>query len=106
MPYVCWTGLQGKWCMALWTSTFWNSFVHVFMYYYYTVSTIGIHPWWKKHLTGLQIYQFVSGVVYTAVYFYYYFKDVQISFDSVLPSISFKTGCTGELWAVGFMFFS
>lgn len=73
------------------------------MYYYYTVSTIGIHPWWKvlikflteiyeqKHLTGLQIYQFVSGVVYTAVYFYYYFKDIKIEFESTFPKISFTT---------------
>jgi len=105
MPYTCWAGLEGKWCMALWTSSFWNSFVHIFMYYYYTVSTIGHSPWWKKYLTGLQIYQFVSGVLYTAVYFYYYFGDLKVSITDDYQIIwEFKQGCTGELWAVIGMF--
>jgi len=102
MPFVCWAGLEGKWCMALWTSAFWNSFVHIIMYYYYSVSTIGYSPWWKKHLTALQIYQFVSGVLYTGIYFYYYFQDIQFSLNPL--NVSFKPGCTGELWAVVFMF--
>jgi fatty acid elongase 3 len=115
MPYVCWAGLEGKWCMALWTSAFWNSFVHVLMYFYYTIATFGYSPWWKKHLTALQIYQFVSGVCYTSVYFYYYLKDIRwIGFhignsekrfpESLFP-FSFQQGCTGDLWAVCFMFF-
>jgi len=102
MPFVCWAGLEGKWCMALWTSAFWNSMVHVVMYYYYSVSTIGYSPWWKKHLTGLQIYQFVSGVLYTGIYFYYYFKE--LSFTLRPFNFSFQPGCTGDLWAVVFMF--
>jgi len=105
MPYVCWAGLEGKWCMALWTSAFWNSFVHILMYYYYAVSTIGYSPWWKKHLTALQIYQFVSGVLYTGIYFYYYFKDIRIVLDGYKISFDFSQGCTGELWAVILMFF-
>lgn len=105
MPYVCWAGLEGKWCMALWTSSFWNSFVHIWMYYYYSISTLGYTSWWKKYLTGLQIYQFVSGVLYTAVYFYYYFGDIKISIvDGYKISVDFKQGCTGELWAVVGMF--
>jgi len=100
MPFVCWAGLQGKWCMALWTSCFWNSFVHIFMYYYYAVSTIGISPWWKKYLTGLQIYQFVTGIVYTGIYFYYYFGGLRIG----ATGLSYKQGCTGDFRAVLFMF--
>jgi len=115
MPYVCWAGLEGKWCMALWTSCFWNSFVHVLMYFYYTVSTFGYSPWWKKHLTALQISQFVTGVIYTWTYFYYYLGDFQwTGFNSsnqnndfvvILLPFTFQKGCTGELWAVVFMFF-
>jgi len=105
MPYVCWAGLEGKWCMALWTSSFWNSFVHIWMYYYYSVSTLGYSPWWKKYLTGLQIYQFVSGVFYTMIYFYYYFSDLSITInDNYSISFDFTPGCTGELWAVIGMF--
>eukprot|EP01114_Cavostelium_apophysatum_P019906 TRINITY_DN653_c0_g1_i1.p1 TRINITY_DN653_c0_g1~~TRINITY_DN653_c0_g1_i1.p1 ORF type:complete len:295 (+),score=60.71 TRINITY_DN653_c0_g1_i1:151-1035(+) len=102
MPYVCWAGLEGKWCMALWTSSFWNSFVHIIMYYYYSVSTLGYSPWWKKYLTGLQIYQFVSGVLYTWVFFFYYFQDIKITNE--YPFVTFRPGCTGELWAVVGMF--
>jgi len=110
MPFVCWAGLEGKWCMALWSSCFWNSFVHIFMYYYYTVSCFGHNPWWKKHLTALQIYQFVTGVVYTYFYIYYYFQNFHISFNSQttditkLFTIHYNAGCTGELWAIIFMF--
>jgi len=102
MTFVCWSGLEGKWTMALWTSAFWNSFVHVIMYYYYSVSTLGYSPWWKKHLTTLQIYQFVSGVAYTGIFFYYYLIDFKFSLNPF--SIDFKQGCTGEPWAVVFMF--
>jgi len=105
MPYVCWAGLEGKWCMALWTSSFWNSFVHIWMYYYYSVATFGHSPWWKKYLTGLQIYQFVSGVFYTSFFFYYYFHNLSIKVnDNYTLSVDFERGCTGELWAVVGMF--
>jgi len=101
MPWVCWAGLEGKWAMALWTSLFWNSFVHIFMYFYYFVSSFGYQPWWKKYLTMLQIYQFVSGVVYTGVYFYYYFGGLRFANGAV----TYTQGCTGELWAISSMFF-
>jgi len=105
MPFVCWAGLHGKWCMALWTSTFWNSAVHVFMYYYYTIATLGWSIWWKKHLTKIQIYQFVSGVLYTNIYFYYYVLDFKFVVDGEKIFASFQRGCTGEPWAIVFMFF-
>jgi len=104
MPFVCWAGLEGKWCMALWTSAFWNSFVHVIMYYYYFISTIGYNPWWKKYLTILQIYQFVSGVFYTYAFFSYYFNDVKFTSDGYNASLTFKQGCTGDLGSIIFMF--
>ncbi|KAG8175991.1 hypothetical protein JTE90_018057 [Oedothorax gibbosus] len=44
-----------------------NSFVHVLMYLYYTLSAIGpaIQPylWWKKYLTIIQLIQFASAVM-------------------------------------------
>jgi fatty acid elongase 3 len=104
MPFVCWAGLEGKWAMALWTSTFWNSFVHVIMYFYYFVSTFGYNPWWKRYLTQLQIYQFISGVVYTWVFFYYYFDGMKYLSDGTNVSLSFKQGCAGDLGAIVFMF--
>lgn len=34
------------------------------MYYYYAVATIGKDVWWKKHLTALQITQFVIDIIF------------------------------------------
>lgn len=104
MPFVCYAGLEGKWCMALWTSTFWNSFVHVFMYFYYAVSTIGYNPWWKKYLTMLQIYQFVSGVVYTTAFLWFYFQKVDWVQNSSSFTVSVTQGCIGDLRAIAFMY--
>jgi len=45
-----------------------NSFVHVIMYSYYALSTVGPkiqkYLWWKKYLTQLQLIQFVIFAVY------------------------------------------
>eukprot|EP00180_Rhodochaete_pulchella_P001563 Plantae.Rhodophyta-Rhodochaete_pulchella.ctg2386.p3 GENE.Plantae.Rhodophyta-Rhodochaete_pulchella.ctg2386~~Plantae.Rhodophyta-Rhodochaete_pulchella.ctg2386.p3 ORF type:complete len:129 (+),score=22.07 Plantae.Rhodophyta-Rhodochaete_pulchella.ctg2386:710-1096(+) len=37
-----------------------NSFIHVMMYGYYFLASIGISPWWKYYITYAQILQFVS----------------------------------------------
>lgn len=103
MPFVCWAGLEGKWAMALWSSALWNSFVHILMYYYYFVSSLGYNPWWKKHLTGLQIFQFMNGLFYTWIFFYYYFSGITFSSDGHYNSLSFKQGCTGDLGTILFM---
>jgi len=102
MPFVCWSGLQGNWSMALWLSAFWNSLVHVIMYSYYSASCLGYSFWWKKYLTMIQIGQFILGVVYTTSFFCFYVKD--LAFQSAWPFISFTRGCAGELWAVFFMY--
>jgi len=41
-----------------------NLFVHVLMYYYYAMVTIGVEVWWKKSLTTLQITQFVIDIIF------------------------------------------
>ncbi len=43
-----------------------NCLVHVAMYTYYTLAALGVdrrHLWWKRHLTLLQITQFVAAIV-------------------------------------------
>jgi fatty acid elongase 3 len=51
-----------------------NSFVHVFMYYYYAVSALGYRVWWKQHLTMAQIVQFVIDLTATYPFVYFYFR--------------------------------
>jgi len=47
-----------------------NSAVHVIMYSYYGLSTLGPHMrqylWWKKYITKLQLAQFVVAIFHTA----------------------------------------
>ena len=37
-----------------------NVFVHTVMYLYFALAARGIRPWWKRHVTTLQIIQFVT----------------------------------------------
>jgi fatty acid elongase 3 len=57
---------------AQWVPIFINLWVHVFMYYYYAMSAVGVRIWWKKYLTSLQIAQFVIDVS-VITYAYYIF---------------------------------
>ncbi|TPX33440.1 very-long-chain 3-oxoacyl-CoA synthase [Synchytrium endobioticum] len=48
---------------STWVVVVLNLAVHVFMYYYYAVSTVSKRNiWWKKHLTTMQISQFVLDI--------------------------------------------
>lgn len=55
-----------------------NSAVHVVMYTYYLLATFPSmrpHLWWKRHLTKLQMMQFISVLIYN-VFGYFYFEKV------------------------------
>jgi hypothetical protein len=45
----------------MWVPILLNTFVHIVMYYYYLLVIFGYKPWWKMHLTDLQLVQFVLG---------------------------------------------
>ncbi|EGC28573.1 hypothetical protein DICPUDRAFT_159984 [Dictyostelium purpureum] len=65
--WLCWYFLYSGWNLQLWV-VFLNTFVHVFMYYFYFQSARGISVWWKKYITKIQILQFcclgVAGVLH------------------------------------------
>jgi elongation of very long chain fatty acids protein 7 len=46
-----------------------NTFVHVFMYFYYAISALGPkyqkYLWWKRYLTALQLLQFILVMVHS-----------------------------------------
>ena len=45
-----------------------NTFVHIFMYFYYFVAALGPkyqrYIWWKQHMTTLQMVQFIGIMVH------------------------------------------
>jgi len=54
---VC-KSLQHRLLMS-WLTGFLNSSVHIFMYYYYFVRSLGMDVWWRKYITKVQILQFI-----------------------------------------------
>jgi len=56
-----------------------NCAVHVPMYYYYGISALGMTVWWKKHITVMQITQFVLDLLGNSTFFYFYFKGYKCS---------------------------
>ncbi len=74
MPAFSWLGLR---FLPTGHGTFFlpvNSFVHVIMYSYYLLSAMGPkyqkYIWWKKHLTTIQMIQFVSVFIHTIQLFF------------------------------------
>mmetsp|Transcript_16266 Transcript_16266/g.41701 ORF Transcript_16266/g.41701 Transcript_16266/m.41701 type:complete len:285 (-) Transcript_16266:71-925(-) len=65
-----------------WTGQIVNAFVHVPMYLYYFLTTLGIQPWWKKYITQMQIYQFilVMGLHLFSFYWHYVWSHECVSF--------------------------
>lgn len=56
---LCWVTMD-DYIAPQWICVSTNTLVHVFMYYYYMLQTVGESVWWKKHLTKLQIIQFIA----------------------------------------------
>jgi elongation of very long chain fatty acids protein 4 len=52
-----------------------NSWIHVMMYSYYTLSLLKISCPWKKYLTLAQLIQFLSVLVYSGVSMWHMPKD-------------------------------
>jgi fatty acid elongase 3 len=88
VPYLFWgflsTETSGQWSLAAA-----NSLVHVFMYYYFMITTLGYTVWWKRYLTMMQIVQF--------------FLDLGVTWPHLLFLRSFHIWeCRGEMWTVYF----
>lgn len=58
-----------------------NSWIHVMMYSYYTLSLLKIHCPWKKYLTQSQLLQFCTVVVYTVVSTFVHYRSGDIEFQ-------------------------
>lgn len=58
---LCWSQLREH-STTQWVPIVINLAIHVAMYYYYAMASLGINVWWKRHLTTAQIVQFVIDV--------------------------------------------
>jgi len=76
---LCFTQLQGHTSLS-WFVIVLNLMVHVVMYYYYLLTCFGVRVWWKKHLTTLQIVQFVLDLAFVYICAYSYFAYTYFSF--------------------------
>ncbi|CAG0882178.1 unnamed protein product [Darwinula stevensoni] len=67
MFFLCWIGVRYVAGGSAVQCALVNSLVHVFMYIYYAIASLG-HTWkqflwWKRYITILQMVQFIMGVV-------------------------------------------
>jgi len=97
MILAAWTSLYYGWLEGSWWCVFVNSIIHFFMYIYYTLSLCKIDVWWKKHLTSMQIFQFMTGLVFVQIYLCYYFQNPTLSWHNGWPQLDYKQGCGGHL---------
>jgi len=56
---VYWMNLRGGYDGDIYLTIVLNSFVHLVMYSYYFLSTLGYNAWWKNYITLLQMGQFL-----------------------------------------------
>jgi len=57
--YICWIGVNIGYDGDCYMTIFMNSCVHVVMYFYYLLTSVGVYVWWKQLLTYGQMLQFV-----------------------------------------------
>jgi hypothetical protein len=74
--FVCYLGNYQEIVMG-WITCFQNSLIHVLMYYYYSLQSMGRRDvWWRRYLTTLQIIQFVIDIVTSVFFPYFYFVGI------------------------------
>jgi fatty acid elongase 3 len=68
--WLCWVCLDDRLSIQ-WLCTIANTTIHVFMYYFYCCQSVGMDVWWKRHLTKLQITQFIADETGNVFWSYY-----------------------------------
>jgi len=104
--HVCMVYLTRLWMndgLSLqWGTVFLNSFVHIFMYYFYFKASLGQSVWWKVYITRLQLVQFAIFLGILGSYSFYY---ETVSFSSETMTITTTNNCSGSKWLILLNFF-
>jgi len=72
---MCWFATDQLIVMG-WITTFQNSGVHILMYYYYAMSSLGFRIWWRQYLTTIQIIQFAIDCLSSLPFLYFYSNKI------------------------------
>jgi hypothetical protein len=68
--YACWLATHERLMMG-WISAFINCFVHILMYYYYSIQSFSRREiWWRKYITSIQIFQFITDLLFSLLFIY------------------------------------
>eukprot|EP00164_Ancoracysta_twista_P001095 GFYU01001431.1.p1 GENE.GFYU01001431.1~~GFYU01001431.1.p1 ORF type:complete len:278 (+),score=102.55 GFYU01001431.1:200-1033(+) len=86
MVFACYSWMAWGYSGPTWWACVVNSFVHVVMYTYYLITSLGRDVWFKKYITSLQLCQFFSGTA--LISYWFWIRDAQ--------------GCKGDFWAGAF----
>nr|XP_032290762.1 elongation of very long chain fatty acids protein 4 isoform X1 [Drosophila virilis] len=94
MFVICWIVVKWIPTGSTFVPALMNSFVHIIMYGYYSLSALGprLYPylWWKRYLTVLQLLQFALGLAWGAQALVYRCEyQPWLSFTGVAYMISF-----------------
>lgn len=66
---LCWSQIRGQSCVQ-WVPITINLAVHVVMYGYFALASIGYKPSWGRHMTKAQILQFVVALIFCYALFF------------------------------------
>lgn len=91
--FLTWSWLDTKYSQH-WIAIALNALVHVFMYYYFSIATMGVRPWWRKYLTAGQLVQFTT--IFASIV--WWLRRVATATDT--PMTWESAACSGEPWSV------
>ncbi|KJE93158.1 fatty acid elongase [Capsaspora owczarzaki ATCC 30864] len=101
---LCWVTMDDQ-LAPQWICIATNTLVHVFMYYFYMVQSAGFSVWWKRHLTKLQIIQFVADQIGNHMWVYYAWI-VKLACPGSVVGYAWGTGVIGSFLVLFLQFYA
>jgi fatty acid elongase 3 len=98
---LCWIWLENGWSVCWW-GIWCNSLVHVFMYYYFSISALGRSVWWKKYLTAGQLVQFSTVFLVCQAWIVNSLQGDDVRWYNPIGAFTSHSSsrCAGKAWTV------